>query len=88
VGLGRLAEEVLPKMSDCFLARVHSAVGGWASLIEDAIVAHKLHHTPDIMAVESLIEGDDGPHHRFYLGHPEWAHIDKITPGIMKIIEL
>jgi hypothetical protein len=59
VGMGRLAEEVLPKLSDYFLPRVHSAVGGWIRLFEDTIVAHKLHHTCDIMTVESLIEPKD-----------------------------
>ena len=59
VGMGRLAEEVLPKSSYCFLPRVHSAVGGRISVFEDTIVAHKLHHTCDIMTVEGLIELKD-----------------------------
>ena len=59
VGMGRLPEEVLPKLSYYFLARVHSAIGCWISVFENAIVAHKLHHTCDIMAVEGLIEIKD-----------------------------
>jgi hypothetical protein len=59
VGMGRLAEEVLPKLSYYFLPRVHSTVGGWTSIFEDTIVAHKLHHICDIITVESLIELKD-----------------------------
>jgi hypothetical protein len=59
VGMGRLAEEVLPKLSYYFLPRVHSAVGGWISVFEDTVVAHELHHTRDIMTVEGLIELKD-----------------------------
>jgi hypothetical protein len=59
VGLRRLAEEVLPKSSYYFLPRVHSTVGGWISVFKDTIVAHKLHHTCDIMTVECLIELKD-----------------------------
>ena len=59
VCLGRLAEEVLPKLSYYFLPQVHSAVGGWISVFEDTIIAHQLHHTCDIMTVEGLIERKD-----------------------------
>ncbi len=60
--MGRLAEEVLPKMSYYFLPQVHSAVGGWIGVFEDTIVAHKLHHTCDIMTVEGLMELKDDAH--------------------------
>jgi len=62
VGLGRLAEEVLSEPSDCFLPRVHSAIGGWSSVFEDTIVAHKLHHTCDIKTIEGFIECKDDAH--------------------------
>ena len=59
VRMRRLAEEVLPKLSDCFLPRVYSAVGGWICVFEDTIIAHKLHHPCDIMTVEGFIELKD-----------------------------
>jgi hypothetical protein len=59
VGLGRLAEEVLPKLSDCLPARVHRAVGSWSRVFEDTIVAHLPHHAGDIVTVEGRIELKD-----------------------------
>jgi hypothetical protein len=62
VGMGRRAEEVLPKLSYYFLPRVHSAIGGWISVFEDTIVAHKLHHPCDIMVIKGLIELKNDAH--------------------------
>jgi hypothetical protein len=56
VSMGRLAEEVLPKLSYDFLPQIYSAVGSWLGVFEDTIIAHKLHHPCDIMTIESLIE--------------------------------
>jgi hypothetical protein len=59
MGMGRLAEEVLPKPGNCFLPRVDSAVRGWLSVFEDTIVTHQLHHPCDILTVEGFIELKD-----------------------------
>jgi hypothetical protein len=65
VGLGRRAEEVLPKLRDGWLPRVHRAVGSWGRVFEDTIVAHEPHHTGDIMTVEGFIERKNGAARRF-----------------------
>jgi hypothetical protein len=67
VGMGRLAEEVLPKPSYFCLPQVHCTVGGWISVFEDTIVTHKLHHTCHIMLVKSFIEFKDDADRRFQL---------------------
>jgi len=56
LGMGRLAKEVLPKLSYLFLPRVHRAVGSWNGILEGAIVAHELHQPCDIVTVESFVE--------------------------------
>jgi hypothetical protein len=67
MGMGRLAEEVLPILSYDFLPHVYSAVWSGMSVFKDAIVTHKLHHTGDIMTVESLIELKDNAYCCFNL---------------------
>jgi hypothetical protein len=59
VGLGRLVEEALPELGYCVFPRVHSSVGGRTGVFEDTIVAHKLRHPCDVMAVEGLVEFQD-----------------------------
>jgi hypothetical protein len=62
MGLGRLGEKILPKLSYGFLPRVHGAVRGGIRVFEDTIVAHQLHHSGDIMTVEGLVERNDDAH--------------------------
>src|SRR5262245_43002081 len=79
MSMGRIAEEILPELRDSFLSRVHRTVRGWSGVFENAIVAHKPHHTRDIVAVKSLIELKDDADRRFYPRHSCWAH-RVITP--------
>jgi hypothetical protein len=67
VSLGRFVEELLPELVNRILFRIHGAVGSWSRVLEDTILAHQLHHTGDIMAVEGLIELEDVPDRRFKL---------------------
>lgn len=69
VSLRRLAKEILPELGDNFLPGVHRAVGSRSRVFEDAIVAHKLHHSGHIMPVEGFIEFENGAHGCLYLGH-------------------
>ena len=62
-------EERQPILGDGFFPRVHNAIGGRRTVFEDTIVAHKLHHTGDIMTVESLMERQDSAYSRFYSRH-------------------
>jgi hypothetical protein len=63
VGMGRLAEEVMARLSYHFLPRVKGAVRGWVTVFEDTIVAYKLHHTGDIMTNEGLVVLKDDADH-------------------------
>jgi len=57
-----IGEDVRLKLSFYFLPQVHRAVGVWSIVFEDTTIAHELHHTGDIMTVESLVELKDETH--------------------------
>jgi len=67
VSLGRGKEEIVPKAGNRFLPYVYRAIGGWVRVLENAIVAHQLHHPGDIMAIEGLIKLKDHAHTGLYL---------------------
>ena len=76
VGLRRFSKELLPKLRDCFLPFIPRAIRGWSCVLENAIVAHQLHHPCDIMTVEGFIERQDNTGRSLYFGHTGWAHTD------------
>lgn len=56
MGLGRGAEEVVPKLCNGRFAGVGGAIGRRIGIFEDTVVGHQLHHSVDIMAIEGFVE--------------------------------